>query len=65
MEHVASRKFLVSTLLKLVNPLSVLLLGDHLTRDTVGLAREAGFRMERVECLHGDFVILAVGMVAE
>ena len=65
MEHVESRKFWVSTLLKLANPLSVLLLGDHLTRDTLGLAREAGFRIDRVENLHGDLVLLIIGTVAE
>ena len=63
MEHVDSQKWWVSTFLKLLNPLSVLLLGDHLTRDTVGVAREAGFRIDRVERLHGDLVILAVGTV--
>ncbi|MBP2666161.1 MAG: ubiquinone/menaquinone biosynthesis methyltransferase [Firmicutes bacterium] len=65
MEHVESRKFGVSTLLKLANPLSVLLLGDHLTRDTLGLARDAGFHIDRVENLHGDLVLLIVGTVAE
>ena len=65
MEHVASRKFLVSALLKLANPFSVLLLGDHLTRDTVALVREAGFRVDHVERISGDVVILAVGTVAE
>jgi len=63
MEHVGSQKCWVSAFLKLLNPLSVLLLGDHLTRDTVGIAREAGFRIDRVERLHGDLVILAVGTV--
>ena len=63
LEHVDSQKWWVSTFLKLLNPLSVLLLGDHLTRDTVGVAREAGFRIDRVERLHGDLVILAVGTV--
>jgi ubiquinone/menaquinone biosynthesis C-methylase UbiE len=65
MEHVGSQTFLVSALLKLANPFSVLLLGDHLTRDTVALAREAGFRVDNVERLSGDLVILAVGTVAE
>ena len=65
LEHVDSQKWWVSTFLKLLNPLSVLLLGDHLTRDTVGVAREAGFRIDRVERLHGDLVILAVGTVEE
>ena len=63
LEHVDSQKWWVSTFLKLLNTLSVLLLGDHLTRDTVGVAREAGFRIDRVERLHGDLVILAVGTV--
>ena len=63
LEHVDSQKWWVSTFLKLLNPLSVLLLGDQLTRDTVGVAREAGFRIDRVERLHGDLVILAVGTV--
>lgn len=65
MEHVGSQKLWVSALLKIANPLTVILLGDHLTRDTVALAREAGFRIERVEYLSGDLVILAVGMVDE
>ena len=65
MEHVASQKTWLSGLLKIINPLSVLLLGDHLTRDTVGLARKAGFRIDRVENLHGDLVLLIVGTVAE
>ena len=65
MEHVGSQTFWVSALLKLANPFSVLLLGDHLTRDTVALAREAGFRVDHVERLSGDLVILAVGTVAE
>lgn len=65
LEHVDSQKWWVSTFLKLLNPLSVLLLGDHLTRDTVGVAREAGFRIDRVERLYGDLVILAVGTVEE
>ncbi|MHC1759793.1 MAG: class I SAM-dependent methyltransferase [Negativicutes bacterium] len=64
-EHVGSQKWWVSAFLKLLNPLSVLLLGDHLTRDTVGIAREAGFRIDRVERLYGDLVILAVGTVEE
>ena len=63
LEHVGSQKWWVSALLKLLNPLAVLLLGDHLTRDTVGVAREAGFRIDRVERLHDDLVILAVGTV--
>jgi SAM-dependent methyltransferase len=65
MEHVGSRKFWAGALLTIANPLSVLVLGDHLTRDTVALAREAGFRIERVEYLSGDLVILAVGTVVE
>ncbi len=65
MEHVGSRKFWVSAFLKILNPFSIFLLGDHMTRDTVALVRKAGFRMERVEELHGDVVILAVGTVAD
>ncbi len=65
MEHVGSQKWWIAALLKLLNPLSVLLLGDHLTRDTVGIAREAGFRIDRVERLYGDLVILAVGTVEQ
>ena len=65
MEHVASQKIWISTLLNIINPLSVLLLGDHLTRDTLGLARDAGFHIDRVENLHGDLVLLIVGTVAE
>jgi len=65
MEHVGSQKLWISALLKIVNPFSVLFLGDHLTRDTVALAQKAGFRIDRQENLSGDYVILAVGTVAE
>lgn len=65
MEHVGSRKFWISAFLKILNPFSVLLLGDHMTRDTVALVRQAGFRIEQVKELHGDVVILAVGTVAD
>ena len=65
MEHVGSQTFWISALLKLANPFSVFLLGDHLTRDTVALARKAGFRVDHVERLSGDLVILAVGTVAD
>ena len=65
MEHVGSRNFWVSALLKIADPFTVFLLGDHLLRDTAALAREAGFRIDRVEGLYGDLVILAVGTVTE
>ena len=65
MEHVRSRKDWLALALTALNPVTVFLLGDHLTRDTVALAREAGFRMEFVEGLWRDVVILAKGTVAE
>ena len=65
MEHVRSRKGWLALALTALNPVTVFLLGDHLTRDTVGLAQEVGFRIESVEALWNDLVILAKGTVAE
>ena len=65
MEHVRSRKGWLALALTALNPVTVFLLGDHVTRDTVALAREVGFRIESVEALWNDVVILAKGTVAE
>ena len=65
MEHVRSHKGWLALALTALNPVTVFLLGDHLTRDTVALAREVGFRIESVEALWNDVVILAKGTVAE
>jgi ubiquinone/menaquinone biosynthesis C-methylase UbiE len=65
LEHVRSRKGWLALALTALNPVTVFLLGDHLTRDTVALAHDAGFRIDQVEPLWNDVVILAKGTVAE
>jgi ubiquinone/menaquinone biosynthesis C-methylase UbiE len=60
LEHVASDNRILGRLLNWLNPLTVMLLGDHVNRRTFALAVDAGFRIRAVENLLGDVVRLVV-----
>lgn len=60
LEHMGSDKILLSSLMNLLNPLTVMLLGDHINRNTLALVTEAGFKTDVVVNLLGDIVRLVV-----
>jgi len=60
LEHMGSETMLLRQLMDWLNPLTVKLLGDHINRNTVRLAGEAGFKVQTVENLLGDIVRLVV-----
>ena len=60
-EHMRSRRPWLGKVMDWLNPLSVTLLGDHINRNTVGNAREAGIDVVEVADLSGDVVRLIVG----
>lgn len=60
LEHMGSEGKLLRTLMDVLNPLTVRLLGDHINRDTVQTVAAAGFRVETVKNLLSDIVRLVV-----
>lgn len=58
LEHVRIDKPVVGTLMDLVDPLAVAVIGTHINRRTVENARLAGLQIERVENLKGDLIKL-------
>ena len=60
MEHMTSENRILSALLNWFNPLTVYLLGDHINRQTVSLAANAGFRICKTKNLFADLVRLVV-----
>lgn len=59
-EHVRSRGWL-GKLMDWLNPATVRLIGDHINRDTVQTARQAGIELLEVVDLSGDIVKLIIG----
>ena len=51
MEHVRSQNNLLGTLMDLINPIIVRIMGANINRDTVANVRKAGFELSRVEDL--------------
>lgn len=51
MEHVRSQNNLLGTLMDLINPIVVRMMGANINRDTVANVRKAGFELSRVEDL--------------
>ncbi len=58
LEHVRIDRPVVGPLMDALDPLVVGLIGTHINRRTVDNARRAGLRVERVEKLRGDLVLL-------
>ncbi len=60
LEHMGSDKRLLRWLMNWLNPLAVMLMGDHINRNTAGMVAEAGFKTQTTENLLGDVVRLIV-----
>lgn len=60
LEHTRSDSKLAGRLMDLLNPLTVLLLGDHINRDTADMVSRAGFKVQNIEYLRGDIFKLIV-----
>ena len=58
LEHVRLDKPILGSLMDLLDPLAVSLIGTHINRRTVENARLAGLTVERVENIKGDLVKL-------
>lgn len=58
LEHMGSENKLFRPLMDWLNPLAVKLMGDHINRDTVKEAANAGFKVDVVKNLLGDVVRL-------
>ena len=60
LEHMSSRKPLLKHLMKCFEPLTVMLIGDHINRDTYALVTKTGFIIKKEINLLGDVVRLIV-----
>lgn len=60
LEHMGSDKTVLRQLMNWLNPITVMLLGDHINRNTADLVTLAGFRTQMVENLLGDVVRIVV-----
>ncbi len=60
LEHMASDNKVLSQLLNWLNPLTVMLLGDHVNRQTTRIVIAAGFQLRLVENVWGDIVRLII-----
>lgn len=58
LEHVRIDRPLIGTLMDLLDPLTVAVVGTHINRRTVANARLAGLTIERVEPVRGELVKL-------
>ncbi len=58
LEHVRIDRPVIGTLMDLIDPISVFIVGTHINRRTVENVRQAGLRIDRVEAIHGDLVKL-------
>lgn len=60
LEHMSSDKIILKHLMNWLDPLTMMLLGDHINRKTLSLVDTAGFRTEIVKNLLVDIVRLIV-----
>lgn len=60
LEHMGSNNKLLRRVMDWLNPVTVKFIGDHITRDTVGLVARAGYKIQNVENLLGDVVRLVI-----
>jgi len=63
LEHVRIDRPVIGTLMDLLDPVVVSLIGTHINRRTVENVRSAGLRVERVQAIKGDLVKMITARV--